>query len=820
MSRSGATRCLAGTAVLLWAGVILGPFVYLFATAWGATPPAELTDTILPLAIRSMALAAAIAGAAVVLGFIPAMLLGSSRRFSAWLLAAMIAPMLLPRYVMYYAWSLLLSPTAGLGQWLATRPAWAEFVGTTSSSIVLILWYWPLAALLLAAGWRNLDADMLRAARLDGSARRRFFGVTLPLLRRSIALAWGVCFVLVFSEFGAFHLAGLRTVGTEMAVLYEQTGSTAAVAIAGWPMMLAALAISLLIWRRIKPGSIQPPMEPPSAGRPWRWIYLLGLWGLSVAVPVGLLVAGAESISRFAHFLTLHGDELGWSLLPAATAAAAAMLLAAGMTALERLGRAGRIVSGVMCVTVLAAMFLPGSLVAAAILEMLVAMRAPWTISESWLIVSAGLMVRMGGVAVIVLRLIRSGADEHLDEMAHSDGATSAQTWRYVHLPRNWALPAGAMGLLTMFGLTEISATSVLLPAGLPNFAQRLLNQMHYARDQEVIVSCLVLIGAYLLLACGLGVGLWAIRRQATSMGLIVLCLAMTVGGCGDSREKPTDIREIKTFGRTGRGRGEFIYPRAITRDAQGLLYVVDKTGRIQIFNPDGSWVRQIQMPAIEQGKPTGLTIGPGGNLYVADTHYHRVVEFDKAGKIVRTIGCFGRGDGQFIFPTDIAFAPDGRIFVSEYGGNDRISIFTSDGRFLSSFASPGEGRGKLSRPSAMSVDAKKGVLYVVDSCNHRIARYDLAGKLLGYWGSVGTEAGRLRYPYDIALLPDGGLVVCEYGNNRLQWFGPDGKSRGTCGQAGRRPGQLAYPWGVVADGKCLYIIDSGNNRIQIWKRR
>jgi DNA-binding beta-propeller fold protein YncE len=78
---------------------------------------------------------------------------------------------------------------------------------------------------------------------------------------------------------------------------------------------------------------------------------------------------------------------------------------------------------------------------------------------------------------------------------------------------------------------------------------------------------------------------------------------------------------------------------------------------------------------------------------------------------------------------------------------------------------------------------------------------------------------GQLRYPYDLALLADGALVVCEYGNNRLQLFGPDRKSLAVYGCAGRQPGQLAYPWGVAVDARRrAFIVDAGNNRIQVWQ--
>ena len=123
--------------------------------------------------------------------------------------------------------------------------------------------------------------------------------------------------------------------------------------------------------------------------------------------------------------------------------------------------------------------------------------------------------------------------------------------------------------------------------------------------------------------------------------------------------------------------------PVIIPRLLINHLAVVDKTGRIQRLTTTGERLLTWRMPATAAGYPTGLTFGPDGNWYVADTHYHRVMVYTPEGRLVRRFGEFGQGDGQFIFPTDVAFAPDGRIFVAEFGGNDRISIFSPEGKFI-----------------------------------------------------------------------------------------------------------------------------------------
>ena len=806
--------------MLLWAAILAVPLATLFAAAVGGAASGLQGESITVVTLYSFAWAAGLAAVAVVLGYVPGRVLGTaSRSWQVVLFFLMLTPLVLPRHVLYYAWTLPLSPTTALGRYLGQHPDWARRAGALTSSAVMILWYWPLAALLIAQGWRNLDPDVLSGASLDAGRRQKFVRVTLPLLARPLMLAFGVCFALALSEFGTFHLAGIRTVGTELAVLYEMTGSEAAVARAAWPLALVAAVVGVLLWRRAEDWSTRPPVaRVRSAAGAWRWCVAAGLIGLSFGVPVALLAGAATSASGFARFFALHWDELAWSLLTSSAAAALALVIAAGALTLGRLGRAARRGAAVVLVVIFVAMFLPGSLIGVALLKTLSALRAPSSLRQAWYLLSAGQAARFAGLVLIVLLLARESKDRHLGEAAAVDGASWLRTWIHVHLPRVWPLPLGVFLLAVMLGLTELPVTMVLLPAGLPNFAQRLLNQMHYARDQQVIASCLILISVYVVLAVLVVLLLRMVKGRSRPL-LAVLCLMGLAAGCDLGVSASDGPRVLKTFGRTGSGSGEFLYPRAIDRAADGTLFVVDKTGRIQQFGAQGEPVAVIQMPLVQAGKPTGLSVGLDGNLYVADTHYHRVTVFSADGTKVDEFGRFGEGDGCFIYPTDVAFAGDGRIFVSEYGGNDRVSVFSKQREFLLSFGSQGDGRGQFARPAALCVDRKRQRLYVADACNHRIAKYDLDGRLLGYVGAPGRGKGQLRYPYDLALLSDGTLVVCEFGNNRLQLFSPEGKALTTYGGPGRSPGRLAYPWGVVVDEeRRAYVVDAGNNRVQVWQ--
>jgi ABC-type Fe3+ transport system permease subunit len=756
----------------------------------------------------------------VVLGLYPGRLLAKSPRAGG-MFVLMLMALALPSYVLYYAWSLPLDPTTELGGRLAGQPQIARAIGMTGSAMVLCLWHWPIAAMLIGQGFRRIGPMVMERARLEAPEGTRFFRITLPLLSGAVMPAFVICSVLVAVEYTTFHLSGARTIGTELGLVYQTTGSASAVARAGWPMLIAALGAGAVLagtaaqWQN---GNEIAAMEKRKSPKRM-WIFFGVLCFISWLLPMGIMAGAVRTARPFREYLMLHADELGWSILIGLVTAVMSLLVSKGIFSLSR---RFKVVPG-LCIclyaSVFAGMLLPGSALAAGLLEICSAVPVFNGLRESWMMVCLGQTGRLAGVVLITLILIRQDGVAALLERAKIEGLSGFKLWWTVQRPFTLGLLIGTFLLVMMLSVTEIPATMLLLPAGLPNFAQRLLNQMHYARDQQVIASCLILAGLFVVLAGLAAMCLNRIGRLSKAYGVIMcLLLAGHLVGC-KPQSGQAEPETMELFGKTGRGHGEFVYPRAIDMLPDGCVIVVDKTARIQRFTQEGVFCREFQLPEFEAGKPTGVSVSPDGRIFVADTHYHRVMIFDAEGRILGQFGQYGKEDGQFIYPTDVAFGPDGRIYVSEYGGNDRISVFDGQFRFLFAFGSMGEQSNQFIRPQALCADWKRGILYVADACNHRIVIYDFDGNLKTSFGSAGTGSGQLRYPYGLALLSDGGLAVSEYGNNRIQIFDAQRQSGVILGVAGRDAGQLAFPWGIVADpGKALYIVDAGNNRIQKWK--
>jgi DNA-binding beta-propeller fold protein YncE len=289
---------------------------------------------------------------------------------------------------------------------------------------------------------------------------------------------------------------------------------------------------------------------------------------------------------------------------------------------------------------------------------------------------------------------------------------------------------------------------------------------------------------------------------------LVALC-----AGCDELDGSKPDL----VWGVHGTKPGWLHKPRTAAFDKDDHLFLADLTDRIQVFDRDGRFLRGWRTPDFNVDGPSGLTVDRYGRLLVADTHFYRILVYSGRGELLFQIGdgVQGTTPGRFGYPTDVVLDRAGNFYVSEYGENDRIQVFSPDGKWLRQWGGHGYAPGEFLRPRALAMD-EHDQLYVADSCNHRIQVFDTAGNLLRSWGTRGAGPGQMSYPYDLALGPGDSLYVCEYGNARVQKFTRDGKPLGLWGGSGREPGRLNNPWALAVDGQgAVSVVDSNNHRVQ-----
>jgi DNA-binding beta-propeller fold protein YncE len=188
----------------------------------------------------------------------------------------------------------------------------------------------------------------------------------------------------------------------------------------------------------------------------------------------------------------------------------------------------------------------------------------------------------------------------------------------------------------------------------------------------------------------------------------------------------------------------------------------------------------------------------------------------------LRIIGSSGSSTGQLNRPKGIALDDERNVYVAD-SNNHRLEVFTREGKFVRQWGGQGNLPGQFQEPWSVAVDSREGVVYVADTWNHRIQKFDLEGQFITSWGSFGDTAGQavgsghsLYGPRDVALDGEGNLWVADTGNKRVLKFDPVGTLLGQWGGAGDAPGQFLEPVGIAIDVQGnIYVADTWNQRIQ-----
>ena len=157
--------------------------------------------------------------------------------------------------------------------------------------------------------------------------------------------------------------------------------------------------------------------------------------------------------------------------------------------------------------------------------------------------------------------------------------------------------------------------------------------------------------------------------------------------GYGNSRvvKFSPEGKFLLTWGKKGEGPGEFNLPHGIALDAQGRVYVADRTNsRIQVFDGNGKFLHQWKSE--ELGRPWALEVGRDGYLYVVDggdvirpsrfPYRNRALKLDLKGNIIEKWGSFGSYDGQFYWAHDIAVAANGDVYIGDVDLGMRVQKF------------------------------------------------------------------------------------------------------------------------------------------------
>jgi DNA-binding beta-propeller fold protein YncE len=212
-------------------------------------------------------------------------------------------------------------------------------------------------------------------------------------------------------------------------------------------------------------------------------------------------------------------------------------------------------------------------------------------------------------------------------------------------------------------------------------------------------------------------------------------------------------------------------------------------------FTPDGKFLMQIGKPkstggsnsTTQLGRPAHMVIDSAtGEMYIADGYLNRrvMVVDSKTGQYRRHWGAYGNRPNddkqaaydpkaplaqQFANPVHcVRISNDGFVYVCDRQ-NDRIQVFTKDGKFVKEFrVEPQTMQNGSVWDLVLSEDRAQKYIFLADGANNQVvvlSRGD--GSVLSTVGRAGRMAGQFKWVHNIAIDSRGNIYTAEVGFGR-----------------------------------------------------
>ena len=258
----------------------------------------------------------------------------------------------------------------------------------------------------------------------------------------------------------------------------------------------------------------------------------------------------------------------------------------------------------------------------------------------------------------------------------------------------------------------------------------------------------------------------------------------MFVSDSADRFVKVFDMPEGRYFKIGDDDQGPLVKPLGLDVDSAGNLYVADgSTKAVMVYTRDGKFLRKIGSSKVFERISSVTVDAPRQRVLVTDiggvsSDQHKILVFDAVtGAHLFNIGKRGIGPGEFNLPRDVAVGINGQIYVVD-GGNFRVQVFDSNGKYLSSFGSVGKQLGNFARPKEIAADSA-GNVYVVDAAFGNFQIFNPDGDLLMFIGQRSERDGPARYmlPSGIYIDEDGRIYMVDQWFKKIDIFRPFGLS-------------------------------------------
>lgn len=199
----------------------------------------------------------------------------------------------------------------------------------------------------------------------------------------------------------------------------------------------------------------------------------------------------------------------------------------------------------------------------------------------------------------------------------------------------------------------------------------------------------------------------------------------------------------------------------------KGKIYISDRTYNKVLFidleKKEFGFIKDEKEGAISD--PAGIWVTEDGHKYVADIGRKQVLVFGPADNFLKAYG----ENEQFNKPIDVAVY-ENKIYVCDMNKNKIIVLDKESGKSLKEIGETGTKEGQFFKPTHVITD-RQGNIYVNDSFNYRIQKFDAEGKFIKTFGYQGDIMGAFARPKGISISGDGHLYAVDTAFENVQIF-------------------------------------------------
>lgn len=256
--------------------------------------------------------------------------------------------------------------------------------------------------------------------------------------------------------------------------------------------------------------------------------------------------------------------------------------------------------------------------------------------------------------------------------------------------------------------------------------------------------------------------------------------------------------------------------------DSKGRIYAADQSvGAVFIFDPE----HKGHVELIGNGRQAnfdlivGVALDDDDSLFVTDAKLHHVLEFNPQHEAVASFGA-----DVLVRPGGVAIDRQNRFLYVADTGNDVVDVFDADKHTLlrqigkPSTRHQATAPGLFSMPEAVAVD-QDGSVYVTDTFNDRVEIFDSNGKFISTFGQNGDAAWNLERPKGIAVDSDGHIWVVDAAQNLVKVFNQQGRLLIYFGGQGYYPGQFMGPFGIaISRNNRVIVSETFPGRVQVFR--